>query len=207
MTPELGFHHRYVAGASGATTVLALHGTGGTEEDLIPLAQQLAPGANVLAPRGNVLEQGQARFFRRLAIGVFDEADVRRAADELDAFVQAAAGHYGFAVGRVFALGYSNGANVAAALLLLRPRCLAGAALVRGLLPITPDVAPDLTGRVVLIAAGTSDPYAPAPRVEALAEQLRSAGAAVDLRWQSAGHEPTPADLAGLKEWFGAHVA
>lgn len=204
---ELGFQHRYVPGEDGAHTVLALHGTGGTEEDLIPLAQELAPRAHVLAPRGNVLEQGLARFFRRIAIGVFDEADVRRAAAELDAFVRGAAERYGFAADRVLGLGYSNGANVAAALMLLHPRCLAGAALLRAVLPITPEREPDLAGRPALIAAGTSDPYAPAPRVDALAEQLRRAGALVDLRWQPAGHELTPADLAGLREWFRAQVA
>lgn len=204
--PELGFQHRYVPGVDSAPTVLALHGTGGTEEDLIPLARELAPRANVLAPRGRVLEQGMARFFRRIAIGVFDEEDVRRAADDLDEFVRQAAAEYGFAADRVFALGYSNGANVAAALLLLHPACLAGAALLRAVLPITPERAPELTGRPVLIAAGRSDPYAPVPRVEALADLLRRGHAQVELRWASAGHELTPPDLSGLEEWFAAHL-
>lgn len=205
--PELAFQHRYVPGAAGAPTVLALHGTGGTEEDLIPLAQQLAPEAHVLAPRGRVLEDGMARFFRRLAIGVFDEADVRRAAGELAEFVALAARQYGFAANRVFALGYSNGANVAAAVLLLHPECLAGAALLRGVLPLTPEQDPNLAGRPVLIAAGTSDPYAPVPRVEALAELLGRAGAEVDLRWQAAGHDLTPSDLYGLREWVALRLA
>lgn len=205
--PEPLFHHRYVPGAAGAATVLALHGTGGTEEDLIPLAEQLAPGANVLAPRGRVLEGGMARFFRRLAIGVFDEADVRRAAGELADFVAQAGEQYGFASNRVFALGYSNGANVAAAVLLLHPKTLAGAALLRPVLPLTPEQDPDLEGRPVLIAAGTSDPYAPIPRVEALAELLGRAGAKVDLRWAQTGHELMPEDLRGLRDWLGLHLA
>ena len=205
--PELAFQHRYVAGAAGAPTVLALHGTGGTEEDLIPLAQQLAPEAHVLAPRGRVLEDGMARFFRRLDVGVFDEADVRRAAGELAEFVALAARQYGFAANRVFALGYSNGANVAAAVLLLHPECLAGAALLRPVLPLTPEHDPHLAGRPVLIAAGTSDPYAPVPRVEALAELLGRAGAEVDLRWQAAGHDLTPSDLYGLREWVALRLA
>ena len=204
---ELAFQHRYVPGADGAPTLLALHGTGGTEEDLIPLVRQLAPQAHVLAPRGRVLEDGMARFFRRLAIGVFDEADVRRAAGELSDFVGAAAEQYGFAGDRVFALGYSNGANVAAAVLLLHPQRLAGAALLRPVLPLTPEQEPNLEGRPVLIAAGTSDPYAPVARVEALAELLGRAGAEVDLRWAQTGHELIPPDLRGLKEWLDLHVA
>jgi phospholipase/carboxylesterase len=203
---ELTFQHRYVSGKAGSPTVLALHGTGGTEEDLVPLARELAPEAHVLAPRGRVLEQGMARFFRRLAIGVFDEADVTLRAGELEAFVREAAAHYGFAADRVFALGYSNGANVAAALLLLHPASLAGAALLRPVLPLAPPADPDLKHRPVLIAAGIHDPYSPVPRVEALATILRRAGAEVDLRWQPAGHDLTPADLFGVKEWFAVHL-
>ncbi len=186
--------------------MLALHGTGGTEDDWVPLAQELVPRAHVLAPRGRVLEQGMARFFRRLAIGVFDEADVKLRSAELVAFLREAATRYGFRADSVFALGYSNGANMAAAMLLLHPEALAGAALLRPVLPLTPESEPDLAGRPVLIAAGKADPYSPAQRVEALAVTLRRAGAQVDLRWQAAGHELTPADFSGVREWFAAHV-
>jgi len=204
--PELGFEHRYIPGKEGAPLVLALHGTGGTEDDWVPLAQELVPQAHVLAPRGRVLEQGMARYFRRLAIGVFDEADVKLRSAELAAFLREAATRYGFRADSVFALGYSNGANMAAALLLLHAEALAGAALLRPVLPLTPEREPDLAGRPVLIAAGEADPYSPAPRVEALAVTLRRAGAEVDLRWQPAGHELTPADISGVREWFAAHV-
>ena len=204
--PELGFEHRFVPGEEGAPVVLALHGTGGTEDDWVPLAQELAPQAHVLAPRGRVLEQGMARFFRRLAIGVFDEADVKLRSAELVAFLREAATRYGFRADSVFALGYSNGANMAAAVLLLHPEVLAGAALLRPVLPLTPEPEPDLAGRPVLIAAGKADPYSPTQRVEALAVTLRRARAEVDLRWQAAGHELTPADFSGVREWFAAHV-
>jgi predicted esterase len=202
---NLGFVHRFERG-SGASTLLLLHGTGGDESDLLPLGRELAPQANLLSPRGQVLEQGMPRFFRRLAVGIFDEEDLRRRAAQLADFVAAAAASYGLDAGRIFALGYSNGANIAAAVLLLHPAALAGGVLLRPVLPLEPEAPPDLQGKPVLLAAGRHDPYAPHDRVEGLAEWLRRGGAEVDLRWQAAGHELTEADLAAARTWIERHV-
>jgi predicted esterase len=202
---ELSFVHRFVPGTSAAT-LLVLHGTGGDENDLLPLARELAPDAALLSPRGPVLENGMPRFFRRLAIGVFDEADVTRRAAELAGFVIAAARAYGFDPARVFALGHSNGANMAAAVLLLHPDALAGAALLRAVLPLEPERTPELAGKPVWIAAGREDPYSPGPRVEALAERLRAAGAEVELRWSAAGHGLDEKEWSAAREWLGRHL-
>ncbi len=200
---DLGFIHRFEPGASGETLLL-LHGTGGDESDLISLGRRLAPEANLLSPRGPVLENGMPRFFRRLDVGVFDEADLIRRVGDLGRFVRAAAERYGFDPARVRALGYSNGANTAAAILLLDPRLLAGAALLRAILPLEPPRSPDLAGKPVLVAAGRRDPYAPIERVEALAERLRRAGAAVDLRWTDGGHELAPEEIDAVAPWIAA---
>jgi predicted esterase len=201
---NLGFIHRFEPGSSG-DTLLVLHGTGGDESDLIPLARRLAPHDNLLSPRGQVLEDGMPRFFRRLDIGVFDEEDLTRRAADLGRFVRAAAGRYGFDPSRVRALGYSNGANTAAALLLLDPDLLSGAALLRAVLPLVPPRPPDLAGKPVLIAAGRRDPYGPVERVEALQARLQEAGADVDLRWSDRGHELAPGEIDQAAAWLEAH--
>ncbi len=198
---DLGFIHRFEPG-QGEETLLLLHGTGGDENDLVPLGRRLAPRANLLSPRGPVLEHGMPRFFRRLEVGVFDEADLIRRMGDLGRFVRAAAGRYGFDPLRVRALGYSNGANTGAALLLLDPALLAGAALLRALLPIEPPQPPELTGKPVLIAAGRRDPFASIERVEALAHRLRNAGATVDLRWTEGGHELGAEEIDAVAEWL-----
>ncbi len=198
---DLGFIHRFEPG-TGADTLLLLHGTGGDEHDLIPLGRQLAPQSNLLSPRGQTLENGMPRFFRRLEVGVFDEADLMRRAQELGQFVRAAATHYKFDPTRVSALGYSNGANMAGALLLLDGPLLAGAALLRAVLPLEPPQLPDLSNKQVVIAAGRQDPYAPAERVEALADRLTRAGAAVDLRWAEADHSLMPSDFKAIADWL-----
>jgi len=203
VSQDLGFIHRFEAGTSG-DTLLVLHGTGGDENDLIPLARQMAPAMNLLSPRGQVLEHGMPRFFRRLEIGVFDEADLAKRVLDLGRFVRAASKHYGFDAARVRALGYSNGANTAAAMLLLDPTLLEGAALLRAILPLTPPGKPDLSGRSVLIAAGRHDPYAPIERVEALASLLNQSGAAVDLRWSDRGHELAPEEIEATADWLDA---
>jgi predicted esterase len=198
---DLAFIHRFEKGA-GDPTLLLLHGTGGDENDLIPVGKQLAPRANLLSPRGQVLENGMPRFFERLAVGVFNEADLKQRAGELGQFVRAASARYGFDPGRVYALGFSNGANMAAATLLLDGALLAGAALLRAILPLEPPGTPDLTGKPVLIAAGRNDPYAPHDRVEALAARLKRSGAAVDLRWTEADHSLVPSDFRALADWI-----
>ena len=198
------FAHRWVPPAPGEeTTLLLLHGTGGNEDDLLPLGRAIAPGAGLLSPRGRVLERGMPRFFRRLAEGVFDEADVVRRAGELADFVAHAAGRYGFDPTRVTAVGFSNGANIAAALLLLRPETLAAAALFRAMVPLRPAQLPVLRGRRVLISEGRTDPIVAAAEAESLASMLRGAGAEVTLAWQDAGHGLVGADVDAARAWLG----
>jgi predicted esterase len=205
MTENLSFIHRFEPGPSDAT-LLALHGTGGDENDLIGLARDLAPTANLLSPRGKVLENGAPRFFRRLAMGVFDLEDLRAQAADLASFIQAAGEKYRLDTGKVYALGYSNGANIAAALLLLHPQTLAGGVLLRAMMPIEPEKPPDLSGKPVFIAAGSHDPMIPRASVETLAQRLRQAGADLELRWQQGGHQLYPAELEVAREWLEAHL-
>lgn len=205
MSAELGFAHRFEPGSSRAALLL-LHGTGGNEHSLIELARQLAPATNLLSPRGKVLENGAPRFFRRLAMGVFDEADLTVQAADLARFVEEAAAHYGFDAGRVYALGYSNGANMAAALMLLYPELLAGGVLLRPVLPLEPPAPPDLSGKAAFLAAGRRDPWAPTERVEALASWLERAGAEVELRWQEGGHELHSEELEAARKWLARHL-
>src|SRR5919106_2243449 len=148
-TPDLGFVHRFLPGAPSLPVLLLLHGTGGDESDLLPLGEALLPGAARLSPRGKVLENGMPRFFRRLAEGVFDLDDLRRRTQELADFVEAAAAAYGLGERRPVAVGFSNGANIAAAMLLLRPGVLSGALLIRPMVPLVPDTLPDLGGMPV----------------------------------------------------------
>lgn len=202
MADELGFAHRYVPGTDpDAPPLLLLHGTGGTEDDLLPLGKTLAPGAALLSPRGKVLERGMPRFFRRLAEGVFDEDDLRRRADELAQFLAAAREAYGMRSAPV-AVGFSNGANMAAALLLLHPGALGGAVLFRAMVPLTPDPLPDLSGTPAALFAGRFDPMAPPPQTEALAGLLRGAGASVTVQWTDAGHALTAGDVEAAREWM-----
>jgi phospholipase/carboxylesterase len=195
------FTHRLEpATVHGAPPLLLLHGTGGDENDLVPLGQAVAPGSALLSPRGKVLEHGMPRFFRRLAEGVFDEDDVRRRAIELADFVEDARKHYGLAA--PIALGYSNGANIAAAVLLLRPQALAGAILFRAMVPLSVPPEPDLAGKEVLIVSGAQDPIIPASNAGRLAEQLREAGAAVEHRTLPTGHGLTNADVELAQRWM-----
>lgn len=182
--------------------VLLLHGTGGDEHDLLGLGRMVAAGSALLSPRGQVLENGMPRFFRRLAEGVLDEADIRRRAGELAEFVQAARKTYGLAA--PVAVGYSNGANIAAALLLLMPATLAGAALLRPMAPLLDPPLPRLTGRPVLLLSGAADAIVAPDGAGRLAETLRRAGAAVEHRTLPTGHGLSQADLAITREWLGA---
>ena len=196
-----GYHHEYVPGRSGRTLLL-LHGTGGDERDLLPLGRMVAPDDALLAPRGNVLENGMPRFFRRHAAGVLDVPDLIARSGEMARFVAAAAQAHGFDPARVVALGYSNGANLASSVLLQHPQTLAGAVLIRAMVPYEPDRAPDLRGKRALLLAGRRDPYSAGPATERLAAILRGAGAEVDARFADAGHELTAADAAAAKAWL-----
>ena len=173
----LFYVHRFEPGTkAGAPPVLLLHGTGGNENDLLPLGRQLAPGSALLSPRGDVSEHGQPRFFRRFAEGVFDLADVARRTQALADFIITAGAEYGFSPSQLTALGYSNGANIAASLLLLRPEVLARAVLLRPMVVLEP---------------------------ERLAGQFRLAGARVELHWLEAGHQLTGSDFAHAAKFLG----
>ena len=193
---KLTYQHLFEPGTDpSAAPLLLLHGTGGDETDLLPLGRELAPGAPLLSPRGDVLEHGHPRFFRRFAEGVFDLADVERRTHALADFIAAAARNYGFAPDRLIAVGFSNGANIAASLLLLRPEALHAAVLLRPMVVLQPARLPDLAGKRVLIAAGASDPIVPPQDPARLAALLRSAGATVSVQTHPGGHGLTAADV------------
>jgi predicted esterase len=168
----------------------------------VNLGRALAEEANLLSPRGRVLEDGAPRFFRRLAPGVLDEADLEARATELAGFVAAAGERYGFATRRVIAVGYSNGANIAGALLLGHPAVLAAAVLFRPMVPLKSVEAPDLTGVPVLIAAGSADPLVPRSETLALAALLQAGGAAVAVTYRAPGHNLTDEDLRAARTWL-----
>jgi phospholipase/carboxylesterase len=198
---QLSFVHRFEPGAERNTPpLLLLHGTGGDENDLIGLGRMVAPDAALLSPRGRVLEGGMPRFFRRLAEGVFDEDDVKRRANELGDFVGEARAAYGLAA--PIALGFSNGANIAAATLLLRPEALAGAVLIRAMVPLSQPPAVDLAGKPVLILSGSMDPMVPAANADRLAAILQGAGADVQHRMLPAGHGLSQADIALARDFM-----
>ena len=204
MSADPRFEHVFTpAGQPAAPTLLLLHGTGGNEHDLLPLGR-LMPGANLLSPRGQVLENGMPRFFRRLAEGVFDVDDLKQRAGNLAGFIQAAANEYGLDRSKVVALGYSNGANIASAVMLLHPGVLAGGVLLRAMVPLEPQPMPVITGTRVCISNGEQDPTIPAAETERLARLLQRAGADVDVNWQPAGHQLMPGDFAVAKAWLQA---
>jgi len=203
MSADLGFVHRYLPGEDESSpTLLLLHGTGGNEEDLIPLGQELAPGAAFLSPRGKVSEYGAPRFFRRLAEGVFDQEDLLLRTHELAEFVEAASAEYGIDRSKLVAVGYSNGANVAASTILLHPGLLKAAVLFRAMVPFEPDLTPDLSGMPVFLAAGRMDRMIPPDNTQRLADILDEAGADVDLRWRDTGHPLTYDEVGEAKEWL-----
>ena len=200
---RLSHFYRLEPGAEpAAAPLLLLHGTGGDEHDLVPLGRQLAPGATLLSPRGNVSERGAPRFFARLAEGVFDPAEIERRTHELADFIQAAAAEHGLDLARLRALGFSNGANVAATLLLLRPETLAGAALLRPMVVLEPPRLPDLRAKRVLVCSGAHDPIVPPDHPARLAGIFRAAGAQVDLHEQVASHQLVRADLDAAQAWL-----
>lgn len=198
----LSLRHRFVPGEAGAPALLLLHGTGGNEDDLLPVGEMLLPGAARLSPRGQVLENGMPRFFRRLAEGVFDLDDLRARASELAEFVAEARSTYPMGDQLPIAVGFSNGANIAAALLLLHPGTLGGALLLRPMVPLVPDPLPDLSRVPVGILAGRSDPIVAPEQSEALADLLRRSGATVTLDWVAGGHGLTREDLSLGKQWL-----
>ena len=205
MRPRPDFIHEFIAGKSHRTLLL-LHGTGGNERDLIPLGRELDPDASLLSPRGKVLENGMPRFFRRLAEGVFDLEDLQKQTLELADFVNSAAEHYEVDNHKIVAVGYSNGANIAASMLLLRPEVLAAAILFRAMVPLVPDKQPNLSRVRVWISAGAHDPIIPESNTKELVEILRGAGADVTIRFFQSGHELTSNDVDLAREWLTKSV-
>lgn len=200
-TAALSFVHRYEPGMDAAAPpLLLLHGTGGDENDLIGLGRLLSPGSALISPRGKVLEGGMPRFFRRLREGVFDEDDVRVRAAELAGFVAQARAAYGLAA--PVAVGFSNGANIAAAVLLTQPDVLAGAALLRAMVPLADPPAANLGGKGVLLLSGAMDPIVPEENAARLGAQLRAAGANLDHRTLPVGHGLSQADVNLTRDWL-----
>lgn len=206
MSTFTDFIHRFIPAANGnvatSPTLLLLHGTGGNEDDLLQLGRSLAPEANLLSPRGKILENGMPRFFRRLAEGVFDEADLVRRTHELNDFIIAAAKEYGFSPDNITAVGYSNGANIAASLLLLRPGTLKNAVLLRAMVPLKPTETADLSGSRVFLASGQTDPILPIDNARHLAAMLREAKAEVTHHEINTGHQLTSAELEVARKWL-----
>jgi phospholipase/carboxylesterase len=215
-TQYLGFIHRFTPSnkkeartgggrAKGRTphvTLLLLHGTGGNEEDLIPLGYEIAPDSAILSPRGQVLENGMPRFFRRLAEGVFDMEDLKFRTHELADFVEEASEVYRFNLQRLVAVGYSNGANIAASALLLRPGILPYVILFRPMVPLVPEPLPDLSSTHVFISAGLHDPIVPDQETKNLFSLLQKAGADVSINWQNSGHELILEEIRKAKDWL-----
>jgi len=206
---NLGFIHRFIPPHSNANeskqTLLLLHGTGGTEDDLIPLGNELAPNASILSVRGRVLENGMPRFFRRLEEGVFDLEDLKMRTDELAEFITKSSSKYMFDEKRIIAVGYSNGANIAASLLLKRPESLAGAILFRAMVPYSPTIMPDLSNKSIILLEGLYDPIVSTAEAQRLLEIFTNAQSNVTLKWQDSGHNLTNEDIIAAKKWLESY--
>ena len=201
MSAELNFVHQYIPGSSDRTLLL-LHGTGGDENQLVGLGRELDPTAAVLSPRGPVSENGHLRFFRRFAEGVFDLEDLKRRTDDLAEFIGAAAVRYHLAPEKIVAVGYSNGANIAASILLRRPEALRTAVLFRAMVPLQPEAVPDLSAVRVWIGGGKQDTIIPPEETQRLAELLRRAGAEVTARFFDADHGLTNTEFVIVQRWL-----
>jgi phospholipase/carboxylesterase/glyoxalase family protein len=206
---ELGFIHSFVPAQESdlSFTLLLLHGTGGNERDLLSLGRSLAPSAALLSPRGKILENGLPRFFHRFPDGVFDLEDLKFRTHELADFMGAASTVYRFDLSKVIAVGYSNGANIAASMLLLRPRLLAGAVLFRPMVPLIPEPPPDLSGIPIFVLAGRFDPIVSQEQTKRLVTLLQSYGADVTPRWQNDGHVLNAKEVYEAKEWLSELLA
>lgn len=203
MSNKLSFIHRFEPGSRlEAPPLLLLHGTGGDENDLLQLGRLLSPGSALLSPRGKVLENGMPRFFRRHAEGVFDEDDVRLRANELADFTESACNAY--TIGKPVAVGFSNGANIASAALLLRPDVLAGAILLRAMVPLAHSPKVDLSDKPVLVISGANDPIVPRENSNRLQSLLSARGALVQAHTLPVGHQLSQADLTLSQRWLGA---
>ncbi|HXS60032.1 MAG TPA: alpha/beta hydrolase [Candidatus Sulfopaludibacter sp.] len=207
---NLNFIHRFIPSSNNPEkeypTLLLLHGTGGSEDDLIQIGKMISPHSSLLSPRGKVLEHGMPRFFRRLAEGVFDIKDLKFRTQELAKFVHDASSKYSFDLNKTVAIGFSNGANIAASLLLLNPETINGAILFRAMKPFNPDNLPDLSNKQVLLSAGLIDPIVSKSQIEGLFNLLQKSGADVTMKWQQSGHNINNKDISDAKEWLSKKV-
>ncbi len=214
---NFGFHHIFVNSSytnssnnkkeydnpNKKLTFVLLHGSGGNEEDLIFLGKELEPNAAILSPRGKVLENGMPRFFRRLAEGVFDIEDIKFRTHELADFIQKCSLHYNFDLKQTIVVGFSNGANIAASILLLRPDILQGAILFRAMIPLIPDdPLPNLTSKKILLSAGLNDPIVSRTETESLYNLFQKTNANIMLKWHQSSHNLIQDDLVIAKEWI-----
>jgi len=202
---ELGFIHQFIPASNrpDQTTLLLLHGTGGNEQDLIPLGRELYPRAAILSPRGKVLESGMPRFFRRLSEGVFDIEYLMFRTRELADFVEKASKVYGFDLRYIISVGYSNGANIASSLLLLSPEVISSAVLFRAMVPFMPEKVPDLTTKNIFMGAGEYDPIVSREQTEMLFRLFKRSGANVAIYWQeNSGHELGYDEISAAKDWL-----
>jgi len=204
---QLGFVHKFIPSEGSkdknSLTLLLLHGTGGDETDLIPMARMLEiTNASILSPRGKVIENGMPRYFRRLAEGIFDIEDLKFRTNELADFVQNASKTYALDLNRIIAIGYSNGANIAASVLLVRPEILSDAILFRPMIPLVPNTLRNLSSKRVLISAGLHDPIVASYQTKDLFDLLEKVGAKVSIQWQNSGHELTQRDMIAARKWL-----
>ena len=204
---QLGFVHKFIPSEGrkdqNSLTLLLLHGTGGDETDLIPIARMLEiTNASILSPRGKVIENGMPRYFRRLSEGIFDIEDLKFRTNELAEFVQNASKTYALNLNRIVAIGYSNGANIAASILLLRPEILSNAILFRPMIPLVPNTFPNLSSKHVLMSAGLHDPIVASYQTKDLFDLLEKVGAKVSIQWQNSGHELTQRDIVAARKWL-----
>lgn len=194
--------HIFIQGKPEAPVLLLLHGTGGNERDLLMVAEMIDPNASVLGVRGNVLENGMPRFFRRLTEGVFDEEDLIFRTKELHTFIGKMAVEYSFNRNQVVAVGYSNGANIAASHLYHYKDALQGAILFHAMVPLRNIELPDLSNVAVFLGAGKLDPLIPTVQTKELAEMLQKAGANVTEHWEDGGHQLTREEVEAAKLWY-----
>jgi len=203
---ELGFIHRFIPANSkekqSDLTLLLLHGTGGNEEDLIPLGKELSSNASILSVRGKVLENGMPRFFRRLKEGIFDMEDLNLRTNELAEFILNSSSVYELELERIIAVGFSNGANIGASLLLRRPEVLSGAILFRAMVPFIPKVLPDLSNKHVLLSEGLHDPIVSREEAQNLLKLFTRTHSDAALEWQDSGHNLVQEDIVASRRWL-----
>lgn len=206
MFHDHGYEYQYLPPVAGDKRLLVLlHGTGGDENSLIELGRLMDPNAGILSPRGKSSEEGVNRFFRRHEEGVFDEEDLKEKAEDLADFIAHVTDHHYFE--EVIAVGYSNGANIALAILLLHPEVLNGVLALRGMLPIHPSHLPDLSEKHVLLLSGKDDTIIPRSGVEALVELLEKGNAILHHEWLPTGHNLMRRDIEDAASWLAGRAA